>query len=112
MDSSAPSILPPWVRVPSTPSTLFSIYIVQIVYLSFELECEKNENKQKEAGIGPFLKKNVLSIERTTSQTPNYEPLADLRESFVFWKLLPVISVTRLGDLLHFQLLFIACGNN
>ena len=36
---------------------LFSIYIVQIVYLSFELECEKNENKQKEAGIGPFLKK-------------------------------------------------------
>ena len=48
----------PRVRVPSTPSTLFSIYIVQIVYLSFELECEKNENKQKEAGIGPFLKKN------------------------------------------------------
>ena len=25
----------------------FSIYIVQIVHLSFELECEKNENKQK-----------------------------------------------------------------
>ena len=52
MDSSAPSILPPWVRVPSA----FSIYIVQIVYFSFELECESNENKQKEAGIGPFLK--------------------------------------------------------
>ena len=34
---------------------LFSIYIVQIEYLSFELECEKNENKQKEAGIGPFF---------------------------------------------------------
>ena len=28
---------------------LFSIYIVQIAYLAFELECEKNENKQKEA---------------------------------------------------------------
>ena len=27
----------------------FLIYIVQIVYLSFELECQKNENKQKEA---------------------------------------------------------------
>ena len=27
------------------------------LYLSFELECEKNENKQKEAGIGPFFKK-------------------------------------------------------
>ena len=25
------------------------------LYLSFELECEKNENKQKEAGIGPFF---------------------------------------------------------
>ena len=38
---------------------LFSIYIVQIVYLSFELECEKNENIQKEAGIGPFKKKTI-----------------------------------------------------
>ena len=43
---------------------LFSIYIVQIVYLSFELECEKNENKQKEAGIGPFLKKIVLFVSK------------------------------------------------
>ena len=32
------------------------MYIVQIVYLPFELECDKNENKQKEAGIGPFFK--------------------------------------------------------
>ena len=51
VDSSAPSILLPRVQVPSTPSMLFSIYIIQIVYLSFELECKKNENKQKEAGI-------------------------------------------------------------
>ena len=51
-----PSILPPRVRVPSIPSMLFSIYIVQILYLSFELECEKNENIQKEARIGPFLR--------------------------------------------------------
>ena len=35
----------------------FSIYIVPIVYLSFELECENNENKQKEAGICQFLNK-------------------------------------------------------
>ena len=54
VDSSAPSILPPQVWVPSTPSTLSSIYIAQIVYLSFELECEKNQNKQKEAGISPL----------------------------------------------------------
>ena len=45
------------VRVPSTPSMLFPIYIVQIVYLSFELECEKNENEQKVVEIGPFFKK-------------------------------------------------------
>ena len=41
---------------------LFSIYIVHIVYFSFELECEKNENKPKEAGIGPFLKNNWFKI--------------------------------------------------
>ena len=35
---------------------LFSIYIVQTVYLSIEFKCEKNENKQKEAGIGPFFR--------------------------------------------------------
>ena len=43
---------------------LFSIYIVQIVYLPFELECEKNENKQKEGGIGPFLKKEVFEFQQ------------------------------------------------
>ena len=58
LDSSAPSIMPPRVRVPC----FLSIYIVQIVYLSFELECEKNENKQKEAGIGPFFKKGTMHI--------------------------------------------------
>ena len=57
VDSSATSILPPQVRVPSTPSRYaFLIYTVQFVYLSLGLECEKNENKQKEAGIGPFFK--------------------------------------------------------
>ena len=43
----------------------FQFKIVQIVYLSFELEYEKNENKQKEARIGPFFKnrqKNIAAI--------------------------------------------------
>ena len=57
VDLSMPSIQPPCIRVPSTPSMLFSIYIAQTVYLSIEFEYEKNENKQKEAGIGPFLNK-------------------------------------------------------
>ena len=59
VDSSAPSILPPRVQVPSTQSMLYSINIVQIVYLSFELEIKKNENKQKEAEIGSFFKKRM-----------------------------------------------------
>ena len=49
----------PRVQIPSTPSTLFSIYIDQILYLSFGLGCETNENKQKEVGIGLFFKKNL-----------------------------------------------------
>ena len=44
VDSSAPTLMPSWVGVPSTPSTLFS-FIIFVLYLS----CEKNENKQKEA---------------------------------------------------------------
>ena len=44
VDSSVPSILPPQVWVSSTPS-IFLINNFQIVYLSFELKCEKNENK-------------------------------------------------------------------
>ena len=60
MYSSAPTILPPQVRVPSTPSMLFS-FIVFVLYLSFE----KNENKHKEAGFGPFfLKKNKDVVNR------------------------------------------------
>ena len=56
MESSALTIQRPRVRIPCTTSTLFSIYKVEIIYLSFELECEKNENKQKEFGIGLVLK--------------------------------------------------------
>ena len=45
----------PRVRVPSTLSMLFSIYIVQTVYLSIEFECEKNENKQKRGRDWPIF---------------------------------------------------------
>ena len=50
MDLSVPTILLPRVRVQSIPSMLLSI-VVFVLYLS----SEKNENKQKEAGFGPFL---------------------------------------------------------
>ena len=54
VDSSAPTILPPRVRVPSTLSMPFSFKVFVL-----SLSCEKNENKnKKEAGFGPFLQKN------------------------------------------------------
>ena len=40
------------VRIPST-SSMLSIIVKFVLYLS----CEKNENKQKEAGFGPFFKR-------------------------------------------------------
>ena len=40
------------VRDPSTPSMLLSIYICIV-------SCGKDENKQKEVGIGPFFKKAI-----------------------------------------------------
>ena len=49
----SPTILPPWVWVPSTPSMLLS-YMVFVLYLS----CEKNENKQKKRpGLAHFNQK-------------------------------------------------------
>ena len=51
MVSSAPTILRPQVRIPRTPSMLLKLYR------------ENNENKkQKEAGIGPFLKKIHIKL--------------------------------------------------
>ena len=51
VDLSVLTILLQRVQAPSTPSTLLS-FIVFVLYLS----CEKYENKQKEAGFGPFFK--------------------------------------------------------
>ena len=48
LDLSAPTILQPKVQIPSTTSTLFQNI--------FELWCEKDESKQKEAGIGHILR--------------------------------------------------------
>ena len=50
VDLSVPTILPPQVRVTSTLSMLLS-FIVKLVP-------DLNENKQKEARSGPFLKRS------------------------------------------------------
>ena len=49
---SAPTILWPRVQIPSTPSMRFQFVLLELYW-------EKNENKEKEAKIGPFLKKNL-----------------------------------------------------
>ena len=47
VDSSAPTILPPSVWVPSTPSMLLSFMVKFVLYLS----CEKNEINKKRPGL-------------------------------------------------------------
>ena len=51
VDSSAPTILPPRVRVPSTPSMLLSFIVKFVLYLS----CEKNEINKKRPGLAHFF---------------------------------------------------------
>ena len=41
---------------PGSSPQLFSIYTVQIVYLSLGLECEKTKIKKKRLGLAHFLK--------------------------------------------------------
>ena len=68
-----PTILPPGVRVPSAPATLFS-FIIFVIYLS----CEKNENKQKEAGFGPFFLKKIADIVKVHLQDVQFKHVAAL----------------------------------
>ena len=53
------------IRVPSPPSTLLSFTVKFVLHLS----CEKNENKQKEAVFGPFLKGFIMgmALQRTNT---------------------------------------------
>ena len=54
-DSSAPSILPPWVWLPSTPSTLLSLNVKFVLYLS--LRCEKiTKINKKRPGLAHLKK--------------------------------------------------------
>jgi len=51
--SSAPTILGPWVPIPSTPSTLFPIYITEIETVTVIGMRKRTKIKEKAAGIGP-----------------------------------------------------------
>ena len=114
VDSSAPSNLPPWVWVPSTPSMLFSIYNVQIVYLSFELECEKKENKQKEAGLclsqlfAPFLTEfpTVTSTLTLPTHSLGFRTISLWVRLSVFYKIGPTSASFSFILSLHLILIF------
>ena len=56
MDSSAPTVLLPG----SSPRTIYAFK--NIVKFVLYLSCEKNENKQKEAGFGSFEKIEILLL--------------------------------------------------
>ena len=70
----------------------------------------KEQNKQKEAGFGPFFKKKnllvVLSIHMQYTLITYLSFIADSKHVFASF------SVTRFGDLLDFGQLFKAFGNN
>ena len=55
VDSSAPTLLPPQVRVSRTPTTLLSLIVKFLLYFT----SEKNKNKQKVAGVGSIYKNNT-----------------------------------------------------
>ena len=57
VDSSAPTILPAWVRVPSTPSTLYHCKS-NLCYIFLGKRTKINKN---EAGFSPFLTKSWVA---------------------------------------------------
>ena len=59
VDSSAPSILPPRVRVPSTPSMLFQFILFKLYICQLNSNVKRTKINKKEAGITPFLKHNA-----------------------------------------------------
>ena len=49
----------PTICGPGFESQAHHLRLFQFVLLKLLLELEKNENKRKEAGIGPYFKKNI-----------------------------------------------------
>ena len=101
---------------------IFFIIYSQMCAIFVLATWEKNESKQKETGFGPFFTNNeILYLVRGSSlfswfsRCFNY----NIRVLLSATKDLPneafryaTISVTSVGDLLHFGQLFKACGSN
>ena len=79
VDLSVPSILPPWVWVPSTPSTLFSNYI--------DLSCGEARNKQKRGRDWPiFFKKNIGQMRLVKRCSETVWPDDEIKVAQFFFK--------------------------
>ena len=59
MESSVPTILPHWVRVPNTPSTLLSFIVKFVLCLAWE----NYENKSKRGRVWPIKNIALLALE-------------------------------------------------
>ena len=69
VESPAPTILPPRVWVPSTPSMLLSFIVKFVRYLS----CEKNEINKNRPGLADFfLKKRLIKISQLILRKVEY----------------------------------------
>ena len=69
VDSSAPSILPPWVRVPSTPSMLFfNVYSSNFIFVNW-IRMRKEWKCKKRPGLAHFLKwRSIVNVCITISK--------------------------------------------
>ena len=82
VDSSALSILPPQVRLPSPPSTLLSFTVKFVLY--FSLQCEKRTKiNKKEGGFGRYFKKVGFWIRCFFSNLTKRERLNCIREILI-----------------------------
>ena len=61
VDSSAPTIL--------GSSSKHAIYAFSFIVFVLYLSCEKDENKQKEAGFGPFKKTSIKEAKNKPERT-------------------------------------------
>ena len=98
VDSSAPSILPPRVRVPSTRSTLFMVKFCTTSSLCWE----KDENKQKRGRVWPIFKKSSSEavVAPRTNELTNERRIVLKGSDPLNPRERPASSVTRMGEIL------------
>ena len=104
VDSSAPTIQSPRVQVPSMPSMLLSFIVKFVLYLL----CEKNRNKQKEAGFGPFLKQSIMILMLQTVW--QFLSMPSAQSTLNFYDRLPAVWNVFINFYISLLLVYPCCG--